>query len=126
MTEQTTHRPSWRDAQREAALAEMQAQSAERAKVHDLLISARDHGRRLGDLIKIGEDYVAQVIDDRSGGFGTTWATIVAGKDDSYRYRDVEHALLHLVARRYVSGHSDAAGAAFYAGRVLGMPDPAA
>jgi hypothetical protein len=116
--EATAPRKSFLDMQRDAALEQVRQQSDERQRVRDLVIGKRRH-ESLGDLVRLGDDYVAEIIR----GDDITWATVLSGQPDSWRHLTQEQAILHLIAKRYDSNPNSNINAAFYAGRVLGLPE---
>lgn len=60
-------------------------------------------------------------ITENKGG-AVQWTFVVAGKTSHWRHDRQEEAILHLIAARYDSNDSTSWNAAFFAGRVLGLP----
>lgn len=109
------------DARRDAAAEQVQERADESCKVAEIVLGTGSHlGReRVGDVVKLGDDYLVQVMRNRSN---TTWTTVVGGERSSWHYHTQEAAILHLIARRHDDNPNSNASAAFYAGRVLGLP----
>jgi hypothetical protein len=120
----TTARKSIQERLRDAAVEQAQERAAERRRVEEIVFGSRsfDSSERIGDIVKLGDDYVVEV--ERTG-HDTTWTTVVAGKRSSWHHHTQEAAVLHLIARRYDDNPNSNAQAAFYAGRVLGIPQSA-
>lgn len=114
----TPDRRSFLDRQRDAALAEMAEQQAERSRIAALVLGASRGRRHVADLVKLGDDYLVEV----TNGDDTKWTTVVNGKDSIWYHPRQEDAILYLIARRYDDSDNASQAAAFYAGRVLGVP----
>ena len=114
-----TDKPSFLDRQKDAALAELRERQAEHRRVGDLVIGTnRGNRRHVTDVIKLGGDYIVEVTE----GDSVQWTTVVGGKANSWYFHRQEVAILHLIARRYDDNPNSNGSAAFYAGRVLGIP----
>lgn len=119
-------RPSFLDQQRDAALQQIREQQAEFTRIANIVIperrdALRHSARRVSDLVKLGDnDFLVEVTDRHKGAVQVAWTTVIGGKSCIYYFHTQDEALLHLVARRH-DPDSDGA-AAFYAGRVLGLP----
>lgn len=111
---------SFLDRQRDAALEEIREIYAERRRVADIVIGT-DHrtqrGRSTGEIVKLGSDYVVEVVGDT--GFDAHWTVVESSKASSFYFHTQEEAVLFLFALRHCGGDS---AAAYYAGRVLGLP----
>lgn len=108
---------SFLDRQRDAALEEVRERAAERHRIEDIVIGTdpyRRYGRRMGEVVKLGSDYVVEV-----HGAVAPWTVVESGKATSYYFPTQEEAALYLFALRH--GTYDIA-AAYYAARVLGIP----
>jgi hypothetical protein len=121
MSTNTEHK-SFQEIQLEAALSRLQEQAAERRKVAQIVLGPNSQSRRrVGEIVKLGDDYIAEV---RDGKQPATWTTVVNGKADSWLFHSQEEAVLYLIARRHSGDDPNSApNAAFYAGRVLGIPE---
>jgi hypothetical protein len=116
-------KPSPLDRLRDAAVEQVHEQQAEYRRIGDLVLG-RDSRDRVTDLVKLGDDYVAEVTA-RNG--MVTWTTVVNGEKTPFHHERQEDAVLHLIARRYDDNPNSNIQAAYYAGRVLGVkPLPAA
>lgn len=121
-----TTRPSFLDRMKDAAYQRDQEQLAAHRRVRTLVLGEKNpFGSRIGDIVKLGDDYVVEVIkrDKETGEDKSTWTTVVGGKARSFHFHTQEQAVLHLIARRYNDDDNSNHHAAFYAGRVLGIPD---
>lgn len=103
---------------RDAAVSQAQERAAERRSVEEVVLGTFTARRRIGEIVRIGDDYVVQV----ENGKDVTWTTLVGGKTSHEHFYQLEHALLHLLSRRHGGDGTDAA---FFAARVLGMPTDA-
>lgn len=104
---------------KEAAYERQLEETQQRRQVEGIVLGKNPGRDRLGDVTKLGDDYVVEVID-RDG--RSSWATVVGGTDSFWRWESQEIAVLALIARRY--GDRDAA-AVPYAARVLNIPERA-
>lgn len=118
-TESTdTPRLSFLDRQKEAALAVLSEQAAERRRVADITLGKNSRDR-VTEVINLSGDYLVEVTTPDSGVY---WTFVVAGKRGIQLHTRQEDAILHLIAARYDPNPNTNGGAAFYAGRVLGLP----
>ena len=107
----------------EAALAEYQERGEELRRIEDLVLGTnRRGGRRVSELVKLGNDYLVKVEDGDSAQWTPAWTTVVNGEANSWYHERQEKAMLHLIARRYDDNPNSNVNAAHYAGRVLGLP----
>lgn len=106
---------------KEAAYEQSRERQAEWSRVAEIVlgkaISRREY---LGEVVKLGEDFVVEV---EHHGSEPSWTTVVGGKKSTWHQRTQEEAVLYLIARRYDANDNSHLHAAFYAGRVLGVPD---
>jgi hypothetical protein len=123
MNETTAPRKTLREIQQDAVNAEARERADERSRVEEIVIgkiSNRHRGSgRLGEIVRLGADYLAEVIH----GDEITWTTVIGGKSGMWHHPTQEHAILHLIAQRYDANSNSNVSAAFYAGRVLGLPE---
>jgi hypothetical protein len=114
--------------QKEGALAQIREQQAEFARVADIVLpkpasgGLRNTTRRVSDVITIGADHLVEVTDRHKGVEEVTWTTVVGDKRSIHYFHKQDEALLHLIARRHDDNENGSSDAAFYAGRVLGVP----
>jgi ABC-type uncharacterized transport system permease subunit len=113
-------RPTFLDRQKDAALADLREQQAERARVADIVLGKNGSRSHVTEVIKLGNDYVVEVT--ARDGKSSTWTTVVNGERGYFHHLRQEGAILHLIASRYDSNANSNTQAAFYAGRVLGIP----
>ncbi len=116
-------RPSFLDRQRDAALQEIRDQQTEFQRIANIVLPTqpgafRSSRKRVSDVIALGADHLVEVTD----GDTVLWTFVIDGKATSWRHHTQEEAILHLIASRYDSNDSASVNAAFYAGRVLGLP----
>lgn len=106
------------DRQRDAAMQRVQEQAAETRKVREIVLRSDDL-RRIGEIIRVGGDYVAEIVERDQQ---PLWTAVVDGKRSSECFYTVDLALLHLIALRH---DPDGRGthAHHYAARVLGATD---
>lgn len=104
------------DLMKEAAYERWQQESAERREVEKVILGERPVRARIGEMVKLGDDYAVQVIR----GDEATWTTVVGGKRSPFHHLTQELAVLHLIARRHEERGADTA--VIYAARVLGIP----
>jgi ABC-type uncharacterized transport system permease subunit len=112
-------RPSFLDRQKEAALADLHERQAEHRRIADLVLGRNGSRSFVTEVIKLGGDYVVEVTA-RDG--SSTWTTVVNDERGHLHHMRQEEAILHLIASRYDSNANSNTQAAFYAGRVLGLP----
>ena len=123
MSADTTTRPSFLDRQRDAALAEIREQYADRHRVEEIVLGPNKPGRpntkTVTNVIKLADgDYLVEVTDRRNS--EKLFATVVGDKADANRFYSQDEAMLYLITRRQQPrGDVDAVT---YAARVLGMP----
>lgn len=99
---------------KDAAYEQWRTESAQRRDLETTLKLMR--GDRLGDVVRLGDDFVVEV---HSRGDDATWTTVVRGERNPRHWDSQEEAVLHLIARR----HGDRDGESVpYAARVLGIP----
>jgi hypothetical protein len=122
MAEQAAEAPetkSFLDRQRDAALTQVREESAERRRISEIVLGSQERRRRTGEMIRIGSDWVVEVIEN---GKTSLWTTVVNDRRGIEYHPLVDDALLHLIAQRY-----DYAGQAIqahhYARRVLLLPE---
>ena len=114
-----TDRPSFLDRQRDAALAELREKQDEFRRVADIVLGTNRGSRQhVTNVIKLGDDYLVEVTKRDE----TLWTTVVRQKASNSYFYGQEEAILHLIARRYDDNPNSNGSAAFYAGRVLGIP----
>ncbi|MEU7978302.1 hypothetical protein AB0B63_07190 [Micromonospora sp. NPDC049081] len=116
-------RPTFLDRQRDAALQQIRDQQTEFRRIADIVLptrpgALRSSRKRVTDVITLGADHLVEVTD----GDTVLWTFVIDGKPTSWRHHTQEEAILHLIASRHDSNDSASANAAFYAGRVLGIP----
>lgn len=111
-------KPSFLDRRKDAALAEIRERGAEHRRIEEIVLAGNSRNR-VTEVIRLEGDYLAQV-EGRDG--ATTWTTVVNGERSTWHHHTQEEAILHLIARRYDPNPNSNASAAFYAGRVLGIP----
>lgn len=104
---------------KDAAYERWQEDGAERERVRSIVIGEH-RSYRLGDLTKVGDDYVAEVIDNSTG--QSTWTSVVGGEKTHRHWLSPDMALLHLLAVRRDPNPNTSPHAATYAARVLGIP----
>lgn len=112
-------RPSFIERQKDAALEQVRNQQAEARKIEELILGRNHHGRYVSVVVKIGDDWVAEVVK----GDEKTWTFVVNGKASMFHHGTQEEAILHLIASRYEPNLNENYRAAYYAGRVLGLPN---
>lgn len=106
--------------QKEAALDEVRQRAAEHHRVANLVLGANhNRTRRVDTVINIEGDYLVKVVD----GDKTQWTFVVDGKTTMWYYQRHEDALLHMIAARFDPNPNTNTQAAYYAGRVLGIPN---
>jgi hypothetical protein len=105
---------------KQAAYEQSREQYAERNRVAAMVLTeaAQRRGDGIGEIVKLGGDFVVQVV---RRGEDPSWTTVVGGEKSTWHFRTQEEAVLHLIARRYDDKDSSQS-AAFYAGRILGVP----
>lgn len=105
---------------KDAAFERWNDESAKRREIEAVIFGSNRPARdRIGDIIAIGDDWLVEVLS----GTETLWTSVIGGKKTSQHYYSQERAILHLIARRYEDGYSDADTSVFYAARVLGIPE---
>jgi hypothetical protein len=119
--------------QAEHALTAAYASSARLTKIREALgVTGKTY---LGEVVTLDgsalddddpESYRAGVyaVETHGSGFGTAWTTLVRGHTDHMHFTGQAarwSAILHAIALVHGDGDSHATGA-FYAGRVLGLP----
>jgi hypothetical protein len=109
------------DAMKQDAWDRAKQERAERSRLN-VLIHGLESRHGLGEIVKLGDDYVVEV---RDGGrtYDSLWTTVVNGEKTFHHHATQEAAILHLIARRHDSNPNTSACAAFYAGRILGLPE---
>jgi hypothetical protein len=110
---------SFLEARREAALAELRERAAEHRKVADIVIGTDHHtrrGRSVGEIVKLGSDYVVEVQGDTPR--GAPWTVVESSKATSWYFHTQEEAVLYLLALRHNRDHT----AVYYAGLILNLP----
>lgn len=117
MTGTTAPKKSIQERMRDAAVEQQQERFAEHRKVTEIVLGSNRARRRVGEIVKLGDDYVVEV-EDRDI---ITWTTVVGGNGTPMHHHTQEMAVLDLIARRHDPNPSSTAAAAFYAGRVLGI-----
>lgn len=119
---ETTTRPSFLDRQKDAALAMIQEQTAERRRIEQIVLGDNRQRRNVTEVIKLGNDHLVKVVDRDDT---ARWTFVIDGKANNWYHQEQEDAILHLIAARYDDNPNSNVQAAFYAGRVLGVPsDP--
>lgn len=105
----------------EAAVEQARERVAERDRVEKIVFGSRSAAlrERMGEIVRLGDDYVVEVIKPGR----TTWTFVVNGQSSSWHHDTQERAILHLIAQRRDGNPNSNAHAAFYAGRVLGIPE---
>lgn len=111
-------RPSFVERQKEAALAEVRERHEEFRRVADIVLGANSTQRRVTEVIRLGDDFLVQIV----GKGGTAWTFVVDDQRTSWVHERQENAILHLIAARHDPNPNSNHAAAFYAGRVLGVP----
>ncbi|MBM0205768.1 hypothetical protein JNW90_24195 [Micromonospora sp. STR1s_5] len=122
-TEPTTPRKSFVEMQRDAAMEQAREQAAEHRRISDLVLGDRPGRRYVTEVIKLGNDHLVAV---KEGNDDTppAWTFVIDGKrSNNYYPGDQDSALLHLIASRYDSNVNSSYSSAFYAGRVIGLPE---
>lgn len=115
----TANQTAMYDRMRDAALDREREQAAERNRISDLILGCVPRSHRLGDVIWVGSDCVAEVI----GRNQTTWTTVVDDQRGFAHWLTQDEALLHLIAIRHEGNPDGSRQAAYYAARVLGIPE---
>lgn len=107
---------------KDAAYERIQEQQNEHSYLADLVLGdiTKRGVRYIGEIVKLGGDYLVEVFGRNRE--DATWTTVVSGKPTSQHHYRQEEAVLHLIARRYDDDPNRSPQAAFYAGRVLGLP----
>jgi hypothetical protein len=122
MTDTTTPK-SIQERMRDAAVEQAQERADEHRRVTDIVLGRRPNPRyRVVDVVRLGDDFVVEV---QPGHDQPVWTTVVGDAHGNEYFTTQELAVLHLVARRYDDNPNTSARAAFYAGRVLGIPQTA-
>ncbi|TDC34239.1 hypothetical protein E1211_17995 [Micromonospora sp. 15K316] len=122
MTSTSSTPQSFFDRQRDAALAEIVEQRREFQRVAELVIPSdprRRNTSRVTNVIRLGDDHLVEVTDQDNR---TRWTFVVGERTTSWYHHRQEDAILHLIAARYDGNPNSNYAAAFYAGRVLGVP----
>lgn len=123
--ENQTSRPfNFIERQKENAVAEIRERNADRKRVAAIVLGDNYRGRRhVTEVINLGGDYLVAVTERNPAGEDvTTWTTVVGDKRTHDHHHRQDEAILHLVARRHDNSGSDSVSAAYYAGRILGLP----
>jgi hypothetical protein len=116
-----TARPSIMDRLRDAALERDQQRQDEHRRVSNIVLGEKRNTRRsVTEVINLGGDYLVQVADHDDN--TESWTFVVGGKTSNWFHGRQEDAVLHLIASRYDDNPNSNVSAAFYAGRVLGLP----
>jgi hypothetical protein len=109
---------------RDAAVEQAQERAAEHRRVADIVLGSRRNPRcRVVDVVRLGGDFVVEVQPGHDQ--PAVWTTVVGDARGNEYFTTQELAVLHLVARRYDDNPNTSTRAAFYAGRVLGIPQTA-
>lgn len=114
------------DRMKDAAYEQIRAQQDEFDRIADLVIgSDRRSSRRVTEVINLGDDHLVEVTDKnrQTGEDETTWTFVIGSKASNWHHHTQEHAILHLIATRHDPDPNSNHQAAFYAGRVLGVPN---
>lgn len=126
MTQSETPHRTFAEQRMAAALDMIGQQEKRRRAVADLVVPPRTHGPspdRVSEVTFIRNDAVVRIVSTRRCEQVTRYATVVGGKTDHVRFEKLDHALLHLLARRYGAPDSDGGITAAFAARVLGIPE---
>lgn len=112
-----TDKPSFLDRRKATALERLYEQANDRQRVTAIVLR-KNSPDRVDEVIRLGDDYLVEITKPDAT---VVWATVVGSKDDSWRHRTQEEAILHLIARRYNNDPDSNYAAAFHAARVLGI-----
>ncbi|GAA1979103.1 hypothetical protein [Kitasatospora viridis] len=129
MSTETSSGPTEWQQKRQEALAERGLAEVEQySRASDLFYpdSIRPARRgRIENIISLGpttgDTYIAELVEKFNGENRTWFAVVIDGKKDPQRMYTADAALLHYLSRKH--NNPDASTAAWYAARVLGMPD---
>lgn len=107
---------------KDAAYQQVQDDAAERRRLEDIALGRNGGRYRLGEAVRVGDDYAVEIIAPHSDDTGNTWTTVVGDRRGTFVWKTMEMAVLHLIARRHETNENDSYAAARYAARVLAVP----